>query len=88
MEKKMLRFKIKEEISEEQRAKIDAHMKKISRAVIVADKSKNDKGRWVVKLKKPELFTADAVALIFKKAKVTKMLRKVEISDSGDGEGD
>lgn len=88
MEKKMVRFKLKEELSPEAREKIEALFATRLKATIIKDKTKGNKGKWVVKLKKPDLFTAESVELVFKKAGVKKIMRDVAIGDNGDGEDD
>lgn len=88
MEKKMVRFKLKEELSPEARQEIEDLFARRLKATIIKDKTKGNKGKWVVKLKKPDLFTTEAMELIFKKAGARKLLRDVSIGDEGDGEDD
>lgn len=87
MEKKMVRFKLKEELPPEARREIEDLFARRLKATIMKDKTKGNKGKWVLKLKKPELFTAEAMVLVFKKAGVKKLLRDVAIGDD-DGEDD
>lgn len=87
MEKKMVKFKLKEELPPAARQEIEDLFARRIKATIVKDKTKGNKGKWVLKLKKPELLNAEAMELIFKKAGVKKLLRDVSIGDD-DGEDD
>lgn len=87
MEKKMVKFKLKEELPPEARQEIEDLLARRIKATIMKDKSKGNKGKWVLKLKKPELLDAEAMESIFKKAGVKKLLRDVTIGDD-DGEDD
>jgi hypothetical protein len=85
MEKKMITFKLKEELAEDARQEIEGLLTKRLKATIARDKTKGNKGRWVLKLKKPEELTVEALEQIFKKAGVKKILRDVSIGeDDGD----
>lgn len=84
MEKTMVSFKLKEELPPEALEEIEALFATRLKATIIKDKTKGKKGKWVVKLKKPERFTVENVELVFKKAGVKKILRDVSIGDGDD----
>lgn len=88
MEKKLVSFRIKETPPPETRQKIEDLLFRKIKGTIVKDKSKEKKGRWIIKLKKEELLTVEAMEAIVKKAGAKKMLRDISIGDAGDGEGD
>lgn len=88
MEKKLVSFRIKETPPPETRQKIEDLLFRKIKGSIVKDKSKEKKGRWIIKLKKEELLTVSAFEEVLKKAGAKKMLRDITIGDSGDGEGD
>ena len=88
MEKKLVSFTLKEELSPEMRQDIEALLARLLQTTIIKEKTKGDKGKWVMKLKKPDLFDLESFELVLKKAGARKILRNVSIGDAGDGEGD
>ncbi len=87
MEKILVTFKLKEELPPEARQEIEDLLARRLKATIVKDKTKGNKGKWLLKIKKPELLNTEAMETIFKKAGVKKLLRDVSIGED-DGNDD
>lgn len=87
MEKKMISFKLKEDLPPEARQEIEDLLARHLKATILKDKTKGNRGKWVLKLKKPELMNTEALEQIIKKAGAHKLLRDISIDDD-DGEDD
>lgn len=71
---------VKGEIPADQMEDIKTIIRKKLKAMVAKEKVKNKKILWTLKAPKPDLVTEDALALIFKKQKLQKVVRDIEVS--------
>lgn len=75
----LITFRFKDALTEEQLDPVKVEFERKLKATIKKEKNKGKRLEWFVKAKKPELVEETAIARIFKRAKLNKMLKAVEI---------
>lgn len=81
-EMKIVRLKLKKELSDDEMEPIKGFMEQKLKTTIRKEKNKGKRLMWFVKARKPDLLTEDNIALAFKRAKMLKMLVLAEVADS------